>query len=175
MPSPAAISSATNIKVGEPNAGDILLFADAHGVNKLITAITRSQYYRVAIYAGNDEIIEARPQGVTRRALSDPRYSHLIAVLPAPDSSGRAALGWAATQVGAPYDRVDLLVILLEHIFVHLRINYAAPGKYSCGEFVDKAFRHAGITFFPGTDSNDVVPADFAKMLPAGTQPRVMY
>lgn len=162
----------SSISSPEPEPGDILLFAHARGLNRLITWFTHSQYYHVAIYAGAAHVIEARPQGVVRRDLRGPEGTHYAAVLPAPGGKGTAALAWAEGQIGAGYDRWDLLVILLEHLFRHLHLNYTPRGKFSCGEFVAEAFRHAGVDLFPGRESSEIVPADFARLLPAGIRPR---
>lgn len=156
----------------EPAVGDILLFAHATGMNRLITFFTRSRYYHVAIYAGNAHVVEARPQGVTCRDLRGPLGTHYCAVLPAPGGKGAEALAWARQQVGAGYDRADVLVIILEHIFRRLHLNYAPPGKFSCGEFVALAYQHAGVELFPGRDPHGTDPADYAPLLPPGAEPR---
>jgi len=40
-------------------------------------------------------------------------------------------------------------------------------GKYTCGEFVATVYQSVGVTLAPGRDLDDVVPADFAPLLPA--------
>ena len=154
-----------------PSPGDVLLFAHATGWNRLITFLTRSQFYHVAIYAGEYQVIEARPQGVVARDLRGPEGTHYCAILPNPEGKGEAALAWAKTQIGGKYDRWDVLVIVLEHIFIHLHLNYAPPGRFSCGEFVARAFAEAGIRLFPSQENADVIPGDFARFLPPGTEP----
>jgi hypothetical protein len=59
------------------------------------------------------------------------------------------------------------MVLVLEKIFRHLRINYVSRDKFSCGEFVTEAFEQAGVTLFPDREPQDVLPADFARFLPA--------
>lgn len=154
-----------------PNPGDIVLFAHATGLNKIITFLTRSRYYHVAIYAGDHHVVEARPQGVVSRDLRGPEGTHYCAVIPNPGGVGLEALTWAKTQIGAGYDVGDALVIGLERIFTHLHINYAPPGKFSCGEFVARAFQEAGVRLIPNRDINAVVPADFAPLLPPDAEP----
>jgi uncharacterized protein YycO len=153
-----------------PSPGDVLLFAHATGWNRLITFLTRSQFYHVAIYAGDYQVVEARPQGVVLRDLRGPEGTHYCAILPNPEDKGGEALAWAKTQIGDRYDRWDVLVIVLEHIFIHLHLNYAPPGRFSCGEFVARAFAEAGVRLFPNQDNADVVPGDFARLLPPGTE-----
>ena len=155
--------------------GDILLFAGAKGLNLLIAWFGGTPYFHSAIYSGNDEIVEARPSGVARRSLTQKYGSHCIAVLPAPGGReiGCKALAWAETQVGAPYDPVDLVVIVLERIFRKLQINYTTKNKYSCGELVARAWVEAGHPLLPGRDPDDTQPADIAKLLPDGAKPHV--
>ncbi len=154
-----------------PLPGDVLLFAHATGWNRLITFFTRSIFYHVAIYADDFQVVEARPQGVVSRDLRGPEGTHFCAVLPDPNRRGRAALDWAQGQIGGRYDRWDVLVIILEHVFTHLHLNYAPPGRFSCGEFVARAFEEAGARLFPDRDAADIVPGDFARLLPPGAQP----
>ena len=155
--------------------GDILLFAGAKGINLLIAWFGGTPYFHAAIYAGDDEIVEARPSGVARRNLTTKYGSHCIAVLPAPGGRdcGRKALAWAQTQIGAPYDPIDLLVIFLERVFRKWQINYTTKNKYSCGEFVARAWIEAGNPLLPQRDPDDTQPADIAKLLPDGVKPHV--
>jgi len=154
-----------------PQPGDVLLFAHATGWNRLITFFTRSPFYHVAISAGDVLVVEARPQGVVCRDLRGPEGTHFCAILPDPDGQGLEALAWAQSQIGGKYDRWDTLVIILEHIFKHLHLNYAPPGRFSCGEFVARAFAEAGVRLFPDRDTAGIVPGDFACLLPPGVKP----
>jgi hypothetical protein len=86
-------------------------------------------------------------------------------VIPAPEGRGEAALAWARTQTGDRFDRLDFLVILLDRIVGRLKIHYEPFGKYSCGEFVARAFREAGVVLFPDLQDADVEPADFARFV----------
>lgn len=57
-------------------------------------------------------------------------------------------------------------MIVLDRIFGRLKIHYEPLGKYSCAEFVARAFREAGVVLFPELRDADVEPADFAQFLP---------
>ena len=166
------MSSADMSSAEMPHPGDVLLFAHATGWNRVITLLTHSRFYPVAIYAGDFQVVEARPQGVVSRDLRGPEGTHFCAILPSPEGKGLAALAWAKSQIGGKYDRWDILVIVLEHIFIHLHLNYAPPGRFSCGEFVARAFEAAGFCPFPGRDAADIVPGDFGHLLPPGAEPR---
>ena len=154
-----------------PEPGDVLLFAHATGWNRLITFFTHSCYYHVAIYAGEFHVVEARPQGVVSRDLRGPTGTHFCAILPNPAGKGAESLAWAKSQIGGKYDRWDVLVIILEHVFTHLHFNYAPPGRFSCGEFIARAFEAAGAPLFPDREADDIVPGDFACLLPSDAEP----
>ena len=147
----------------EPRPGDILLFVRPHRLlDYVIKLFTLSKYYHVAIYAGNGRVVEARPKGVVQNGLEGREGGY--DVIPAPEGRGPEALAWALTQLGAGFDRWNMLVVLLEHLFVRVRLNRTPHGKYSCGEFVATAFDHAGIRLFPDRDLDDIEPKDFASL-----------
>ncbi len=148
-----------------PQPGDILLFHRAAGLNRFITWFTRSPYYHVAIYAGNNCVIEARPKGVVRRDLRTREGGHHFVVIADPTGKGREALNWAETKVGEGYDRADVAVIILERVFQHLHINHTPRDKFACGEFVAMAFQEVGAPLFTGRAPADIVPGDFASLL----------
>lgn len=151
----------------EPQAGDLLLFCNARKFNRLITWFTKSPYYHVAIYRGDGHVVEARPRGVVDRDLNGPDGDKSFDVIEAPHGrdKGEAALAWAIKQIGAKYDKTDIVVIVLERIFKNLKINYTNRNKFSCGEFVTCAWENAGARLFPDCSAEKVVPADFAQFL----------
>lgn len=127
--------------------------------------MTRSTYYHVAIFDHDTFTIEARQRGVVRRDLRTKEGGHTWTVIPAPDAGGPAALAWATSQLGAKFDRLDFLIILIDRVLTRFRLPHNPVGKYSCGEFVAKAFKEAGVWLFPDLDVADVEPADFARLL----------
>ena len=152
--------------------GDILLFHRATGESRIITWFTHSPYYHAAIYAGDLHVVESRPCGVVCRDLRSREGGHAFQVIPMPENEGCAALAWAKSQIGAKYDNLDVVVIVLEHLFKRLRLNYRPPGnRYSCAEFVGEAFQKAGVTLVPGRAVTELVPADFAALLPVADVP----
>jgi uncharacterized protein YycO len=156
-------------RLATASAGDILLFdRPSGGLGAIISLVTRSPYYHVAIFDQDTYTIEARQRGVVRRDLRSKEGGHSWAVIPAPHGYRRAALEWARSQIGDHFDRFDFLVILFDRIFGSPQIHYEPFGKYSCGEFVARAFREAGVVLFPDLQDADVEPADFARLLPRG-------
>src|SRR4030088_3433513 len=55
--------------VMHPQLGDLLLFHNARGINRLITTFTGSPFYHVALYVSKDRAIEATLKGVGYRKL----------------------------------------------------------------------------------------------------------
>ena len=77
-----------------PQPGDICLFYNARGLARLITWFTRSRFYHVALYTGDDCVIEARPRGVVQRDLRSVG-EHDYIIIPAPQNKGAQAIKWA--------------------------------------------------------------------------------
>jgi len=147
--------------------GDILLFDQPKGgLGAIISVVTRSTYYHVAIFEDLTFTIEARQRGVVRRDLRAKEGGHTFTVIPAPEGKGQLALDWARAKIGSQFDRRDLLVILIDRFVTRFRLHYHGFGAYSCGEFVAKAFSAAGVRLFPDLNDDDVEPADFARLLP---------
>jgi uncharacterized protein YycO len=162
---PDGSAAGTSVGVPAPKPGDILLFHNARGLNKLITGFTRSPFYHVGLYAGDGHTVEARTPGVVRQDLRGRENDFVVA--PAPEGRGQAALAWAQTQVGDAYDDLDVAVIILDHLCRFLHFNYTPRNKFSCGEFVAVAFDRAGAALFPEQDLGAVVPGDFARFVPS--------
>jgi len=154
-----------------PQPGDLLLFHNARGMNRMITVFTGSPFYHVALYVSKDRAIEASLKGVGYRDLRGPGNSYVV--VPAPAGNGRAAGAWAKTQIGDSYAGLDLAVIVLDKFFRFLHFNYTPPGKYSCGEFVETAYEKAGARLIPDRDLDDVVPGDFARFVPAAERRQI--
>jgi len=153
-----------------PAPGDILLFYRPKGKDTIISLATRSPYFHVALCCAPDVVLEAVPKGVRQRDLRDPRDQHPYIIIPGFPESRDAAIAWARTQVGDGYDSVDLAVIVLHRMFRLFRVNYVIGDRYTCGEFVASAYEQAGRRLFPDIDTEDVVPADFARFLPQTTK-----
>lgn len=162
-----AADSLSTLTTAEP--GDILLFDQPKGgLGAVISLVTRSPYYHVAIFESETFTIEARQRGVVRRDLRTKEGGHTFTVIPAPGGKGQLALDWARAKIGAKFDRLDFLVIFIDRVVTRLRLHYQGVGAYSCGEFVAKAYSAAGVRLFPDLNDDDVEPADFARLLPTG-------
>jgi uncharacterized protein YycO len=161
---PAEAESFAQLATASP--GDMLLFSQPKGgLGAIISFVTRSTYYHVALFEGDTFTIEARQRGVARRDLRTKEGGHVFQVIPAPEGKGQLALDWARAKIGSKFDRLDFLVILIDRLVTRIRLHYHGFGAYSCGEFVAKAFTAAGVRLFPDLEDDDVEPADFARFL----------
>lgn len=151
----------------EAKAGDILLFYRARGINRIITAFSRSRYYHVGMYAGDCYVVESRPRGVVKRNLRLPGGGHYFRIIPAPGGTevGKKALEYAERQIGDGYAVLSVLGLVFDRIFDFAHINLRQRDRYSCGELVAQAFVEAGIPLFPGRPIELVAPWDFARFL----------
>ncbi|HEY7982172.1 MAG TPA: hypothetical protein VID19_11880 [Candidatus Eremiobacteraceae bacterium] len=153
----------------ELKAGDLLLFFRARGTNRLITLVTKSPFYHVALSLGGERIIEARPNGVELNDLRKRAGGEVFTRIPALGTKEEvlAATTWALSQVGDGYDATGAIAMVLDRAFVHLHVNKTIGDRYTCGEFVACAYRKAGRQLFPDIETEDVEPADFARFLPS--------
>lgn len=146
--------------------GDILLFYHPRGVELVISFLTKSSFYHVAIALNQHELIEAVASGVIRSALETKRGKRFLVISPRSKDAARAAVVWAKSKIGDGYDPADLVSIALDRIFAHLHVYFARKGRFTCGEFVATAYKQAGSNLIPNVNPQDVVPADFARLLP---------
>lgn len=161
------MSTELPVMLAAAKPGDILLFDKPKGgLGAIISLVTRSTYYHVAIFEGDTFTIEARQRGVVRRDLRTKEGGHTFTVIPGPEGKGPIALDWARAKIGAKFDRLDFLVIFVDRFVTRLRLHYHGFGAYSCGEFVAKAYTAAGVRLFHDLNDDDVEPADFARFLP---------
>lgn len=161
------MSTALPAMLAAAKPGDILLFDKPKGgLGAIISLVTRSTYYHVAIFEGDTFTIEARQRGVVRRDLRTKEGGHTFVVIPGPEGKGLIALDWARAKIGSKFDRLDFLVILVDRFVTRLRLHYHGFGAYSCGEFVAKAYTAAGVRLFHDLNDDDVEPVDFARLLP---------
>jgi len=158
------------IPLGKLKHGDIVLFGpDGTAGALLIQLATVSHYHHVALYDGHNRVIQAMPEGVGRAPLTHP---NLLGLRPKVAWWRRwVAILWARTKLGDPYDARSLFLIELDRFFPGLRLDNPTADRFSCAVFVAEAYRAAGVDLFPGQRWQDLVPKDFALMLPHKHRP----
>lgn len=157
-----------NGAVVEP--GSIMLFYHPRGTAVLISFFTKSPFYHVAVAIDEVELIEALPSGVVRSTIAAKRGEHFHVIPPPSKEAAHAAIRWAKSKIGDGYDPKDLLAIALDRMFAHLHVHVSTKDRFTCGEFVAQSYKSAGKELIPHIDTEDVVPADFARLLPHAVQ-----
>jgi len=147
------------------SAGGMLLFYRPRGPGVLVSLLTRSPYYHVAIVVDPKHVVEAMPNGVIQSDLQSKRGEHFVFIPPPSKSSGEKAVRWAKGKIGDGYDPKDLVAIVLNRMFGILRLHFVTGDRFTCAEFVATAFKRAGHDLFPSLDPEDVMPRDFARLL----------
>ena len=141
----------------------------------LVSLLTRSPYYHVALGIDSKRLVEAMANGVVQSDIESKRGEHFL-VTPAPNKKAERAVRWAKGKIGDGYDPNDLVAIALERTFKGLHVHFVTGDRYTCAEFVTMAFKEAGHILFPDLDPEEVIPADFARLLPveksSGTEGR---
>ena len=153
-------------KCGQP--GDLLMFTNARGLNRLITWYSRAPWYHIAFYAGGSFVVEARPRGVVRRDLRGPDGDKAFVWLPAPYSRATAigALRWAEDKIGLGYDPLNVGALVLDRSCMACHLPSLQNNRYSCGELIVEALRENNFDPLPDIEAADALPSDFAKFLP---------
>jgi len=157
-----------------PRPGDILLFCHARGLSRLIPWFTKSRYYHCGLYEGDGRVLEARPNGVVRRDISqDPKM--IFRVIPMPDDNATPALDWAREQLGSKYDVFDVLVIIVRTYFPRLHVPHTGRKSFFCSEIPVKGWRRAGLDLFPDRVAEELIPGDFERFLPPDSRDETLY
>jgi hypothetical protein len=146
----------------EPRPGDLLLFYGGCQLGWWIERVTRSPFYHVALYDGDGYVVDAVPQGVVRRHVADGTTGTRFIVAPTPEGAGPAALAWAKTRIGRPFDPLGILVSLASLAGRRLTLPYRPTHRFTCSHLVAEALLHAGVALCPHRSPALVVPADFA-------------
>lgn len=159
---------------GMPRPGDVLLFTNASGLSKVIPWLTGSRYYHCGLYEGKGCVLEARPQGVVRRKISD-HPDVVVRVIPMPTEQGEAAVGYARSCLGKNYDVLDILFIMMKHQFPRITLKYSNHDSLVCSELVVLAWRKAGVDLFPEKKADEVIPGHFQALLPVDSYDITLY
>jgi hypothetical protein len=132
----------------------IVIFCRSHTVPSVaVRTATWSKYSHVVLLA---------PDGVTTYEAVWPRVrkadiqtvrreNGIIKLVDLPCQDPDAAIAWAASQVGKPYDLTALLGFLAHH-------DMASEGAWFCSEYVTMAFHHGGTDLFRLEDVDRIVP-----------------
>ena len=105
------------------------------------------------------------PVGVIRTALETKRGERFATIDPPTKAAAEQAVAWAIRNIGDGYDPKNLISLAFGRVFAHLHVDFTSRNRYTCGEFVATAFKKAGKPLFADLEPEDVVPADFSRLL----------
>ena len=133
----------------------------------------RSRWTHVFLVLSEDWIIEARPGGATLFPLSE--YKHREVLFASPELSQRQRdriVAEARMMEGTPYSFADYLALFLQRTGLcrGLTRKYVKDsGHMICSQFVDEAYRRAGMHLFDdGRPPQEVTPGDLARVFDIG-------
>jgi len=144
---------------------DLILVKKRPGfVSRLIRTLTKSEYSHVALYVGNNQIIESDiPNGVIKSPIT--KYDHYdiyrhSSITP---EKQKDICDWADTRTGYKYDYMGIFGIFLG-ILKHRKVNpFDEKGRYWCSELVADAYINSGIFMCVDSQTWTVSPGDLAK------------
>lgn len=117
----------------------------------LIRTVTWSDWSHVCIVDG-EEVIEAAWPHVRVSKLADVIATHTLhCVVDIPCADPHAAIVWARSQIGKPYDLSGVLGLGLHR-------DWQDEGQWWCSEFVAAAFAQSGSPLFRPEALRRVVP-----------------
>lgn len=161
--------------------GDFVLVQTNHFVSRLIRFGQRSygrenaKWNHVALYIGNDRIIEALSTGICespldkyaeseRRVISTATAGRRPADLDAADREMREnAVAFAESCVGEKYGWMTIAAIGLKTLFKG-RFNFGVQGTSICSGLVARSLERMGYNFNPYNPA-ELTPAYLAKVL----------
>lgn len=152
----------------EPRIGEIGLVKTTGFFGNLIRVGTQSRWNHSIIYVGNGMIIEANPQGVQLKPLSEHpvvAWSKHIDFTP---EQGQAAADYAQTLLGKPYNFFDIAVLALRILGLRFLTNGlltklgSESYGYICSELTTEAWVKSGIPA-PAGPVEIVSPGDQAE------------
>ncbi len=165
-------------------AGDVILF-HKKGMNPASLGIKLANFFKngfgqrgwthAAFYLGNDEVIEAYPQGIEQNKFSQRYLQNNYGLLflrhkNAPPERLRKAAEFCITEKGAAYDKSALLYFIFfnfipQQFHFLLNINHFSDcfnedKKYFCSELVARSYEESEIPCFE-KKSYKIMPSDF--------------
>lgn len=159
-----------------PVAGDFGVTSTSGWVAWVIRTVTRSSVNHAFLYLGAGSILEADPNGGISPGTSNEYPQAVWSDVALTDVQRAAICKWGLQHRGVPYNFVDIAALLYAKTIARLQPRWAVPHsirarlstdrRMICSQFVDAAYRAAGVQLF--TDdrlSGDVTPGDLLDVI----------
>lgn len=142
--------------------GDIIFTYPTNLYGRLIAWATRSPFSHVALYAGDGYIIESNAFVRTRQIYRKDFYDEYeIMTHPTLSEEEREAIvAYAIERIGARYDYLQILAIIIRMITgLHISL-FDQPHRYICTELIGKAYASIGVSLLPHIPTDSVSPSE---------------
>lgn len=138
--------------------GDIILVRDDEILGQLIDWAESGIYSHVAIYIGDEKIIEAQGLKVVGITSLDTYPFYDVGSVDLSDEEREDLVRYALTQIGTRYDWL-LIFLLFLRLKLHINVPYKKRSRTICSTFVRDCFLHSGIKL---TDIENCTPQEIA-------------
>lgn len=153
--------------------GDFLVVRSTGWAARLIQIGTRSRWNHAAIDVGNGQLVEANPNGVQRKPVTEyGTDQYVTSRLELTDSQRDDIVAYAVRAIGTPYGWVDIVALAL--VAVGIRPGWldryaARTDRLVCSQLVAYAYAAAGCPV-SSADPWTVTPGDLADVLLEATR-----
>lgn len=147
--------------IADAKSGDVWLYSRTDPISQAIAARTFSRFMHVEVAVVDRqpcsglELFTARILTGTKFYPPDPTGLALV-LRPTLPFDQAAAVEWANTVVGQPYDLLGLLA------FMNSRFQGQEDNRLFCSEGCTRFLRRGGIDLFPEADADGISPGMFA-------------
>lgn len=153
-----------------PNLGDFCVIGHGSSLTAMtIETFTGSPYYHAAIFVGNGDVIEARPEGVGAAPIGSwTNRTILWSNLDLTDEQRKNICESARAMAGIPYSWVDIVALGLsawgitpEWVWKRLERS----DRLICSQLVARCYHLAGINLIPSKADCRITPGDLADVI----------
>lgn len=148
--------------------GDMIFYKSNTLMGKIIGRLTKSEYSHVAMYVGDNKIVEADrfiKSRITDFVVEDKklvkimRYKHQLT-----NEQRTEILVNLDNVVGLTYDYLTIFYLFLKLAFSVDTTNTVNDlNKFICSELVDYVYYTVGVDLVPDVETHSVTPADLVK------------
>lgn len=139
--------------------GDLIFVRGSDLIGEIITWAESGKYSHVAIYAGNNLVIEAQGYRLISLASLDNYPIYDVGKVDMTDQQRSDLLTYAMTQRGLRYDWF-LIFIIAVRLLLRINIPYKERAMRICSTFARDCFEHESITL---TDIENCTPEELGE------------
>ena len=154
----------TSLELSNLKECDILLVRNSGWISDTISEALNSQWTHVALYIGNEQVIDTDLlEEVGIRSIYEFDSYRIVRVKGLRKSQKEKVLKFMYENIGKEYDYAQILGFVLEYR-LGIKNKIHEPNKYTCAKLIDLAFKEAGIDLLDGYDG-DITPKEITNSL----------